>query len=237
MTTENSTQPESIEEAAQVDQASPEATEPEDTAEETIDWQARAEQAEERLTKAETNFRSQEINLLKQEERDLIAKKQDNKMDIILEALATNDYEGARQKVDTLENEFAGQASTQEFQLEQRTIAREILSAASDMGVNADTSPEFENVRLYWDKGTREGNAAYLAKAEAEIERVRNKVVADENKRLQAENKKIREDAKKEALEEVGAVDLDTNGSATGASGNNVYGMSRIAQGLRRQQG
>ena len=217
-------------------------------AEETeVDWKARAELAEQTLGKERNDKRSQDVNKLKQQERDDLTLEirdrlaaNEKSTDALLRALGTGDTENLPDEIEKIRAESRETLTRSSYQTRHDALAYELADSVKDEAGNSildlQTAPELEPMRTEWVRArdaqdivglTRALSMAH--KAVLTKERALSKVaVEDEKKRTK--------DARRKALEEVEAHDLDVGTGTGGGEDTSVHGVSRMAKALNKQE-
>lgn len=211
-----------------------------------IDWKAQAAELKQHLVKLENDKRSLEVNRLKQNERDeLILEIRDRldanekSTDALLRSLGTGDTERLPDEIQQIRSEAEQSRVRSSYETQFNSLVGELADAVKDDDGNVVldiyTAPELEATRQEWSRAsgagdliglTRALNMAYRAVASKE------RVLA---KQAKEDVKKAAKEARRKALEDVGAHDLDVGPGSSSTSDGNVYGLSRMKRGLNSQ--
>jgi len=212
---QSETQPEAIPKAG-------ETTEPE------IDWQAKVQELEKQVERAENNLRAERGRATKQAERDnslfdladrMGAMEQSNMA--LIRALNSGDTEALPERLTEIQNASTGRSAARSYQGRYNALAEELTNIVHDDDGNEIVSlfeaPELEEVRQLWLASHNKQDIAGLYDAMNQAQRVVRRI---ERTRSQDEVSAIRDQeraAAKRQLEEAGVYDMDTGAAASGA--------------------
>jgi len=213
---------------------------PEVPPEPATDWQARYQEESEKsqqLAKQLNDARSQEIALLRQQERDETLKKIAERTDAIALAIAEGTQDELSDKLQSIEAKYVKENQTETFTATQNETSKDILAIAGELGVKADEDPAFENARLYWDQALRTGDVKYFYKSQAEAHSAATKILKEQIRHKPAELQQVAAEARRKALEDVDALDLSAGPEVGGSDDDwrNLSPTEKIAAGLREQ--
>ena len=236
--------------AATEDKASTQATDDTPVVDEQVDWQAKVEAAEARADKAENDAKTAAGRLRSQADRDAQFQSLENKVDASAEFQrlyakhqVSGDMEGFEAEVQQ------GQADREKRAALDRTnssiggLVRGIKDSAEGAGLDLNTSEEFGAVKQLYDNADRLfqiGDETSVTQAQnilvdalkmassvsvdARIATVERK--AEES--IVAERSRIATEAQEQALEDVGAHNLDTGASSASGGPESLEELNKV---------
>ena len=196
----------------------------------SIDWKARAEEAEARRVTLEANMakltkeiednRGREIGQLRQKERDDLAVQNTEMLRALATAVRTQEWDAYDTKVKEINEQASKSHLTAEVEAAKQEAYAELQQIDEDMGGTLDSHPLFESTRLYWRQAQSTGNSAYYLKAVAEAHKASVKLAKEETASQAKTHLKAIKDAEaaatKAAKEAAGVHDLALGPAAGG---------------------
>lgn len=212
--------------------------------------QAQLADSEAALKKLETDKRSENIRILKSQERDRRDEETHKMVRHIMERRRDEGDEAAGTTLTELDEGRTVAQADEAFSTARNSAFTAIKEAAEAIGLKTDDSnlkeawnhPEFANVRLFFQQGLapleKGGSPSYFADAEKEARRVAVKVLREQAKTRDSTREKDIADARKAALEQAGHLDID-HGPGTGTTGGDwraLKPVDKIARGLQKRR-
>lgn len=178
---------------------------------------------EERATAAEREaqrVRSIEIGLMRQQDRDQLQKAQAEQMQVIAEYLG----EEAASKMTAVRSRHQAEATEAGFMEDAREKESELRRLVGEAGMDIDTSPELEVMRLYWNQGLRGNDQLAIEKAVMEFYKANSKVLKTKSDRIASDARRQgREEALRERNREEADVDMGPGAGVGGAAGEQEW--------------
>ena len=204
----------------------------EESQEETVDWQVKAQEYQEakealeaQLSKVQNDLRAQSGRRNRQQELENLVLQTNNqtrlldrKLEALIKATSSGDVDNLPEQLTTIHNDQATLEATSAYQTTWSELSNELVELVQDDDGNSildlQQAPELEDVREIWTAAHRNQDARGLQRAMNEAITVVRRV---ERQRLKETTEEIKTAAKEEAVD-AGAFDLDT-GEAAGGSG------------------
>jgi hypothetical protein len=188
--------------------------------EETIDWEARAKAAEDKVAKAENDLKSQRGRRNRQQEQnDLVLqlsnqqRMTDRKLDALMQAMGTGDTDTLPQQLTSIQGEQANLNASAAYTSTWTSLSEDLVSSVQDAQgndlVDLQNGPELAEVRTMWTEAHNRRDVRGLQEAVTESQRVMRQFERGQRAATPAEPA---------TAEDSGAFDLDT-GPAAGGSG------------------
>jgi len=204
-----------------------------------VDWKAQAEtqKAENaKLEKLIEDSRGREIGLLKQAERDALAKRTADKVEALAAAMESQDWDGYRAKVQEIDTQASKAQSAAATEEEREAAKAELFEIDERLGGNLESHALFENVRLYWRQGLSTENPYYFQRAVAEAHKAEARLAREELDKTRRDNDKAMKaaiaEAEKRAKEESGLYDVGAGAEIGGAGSPSL--ASLVTKDIRR---
>ena len=212
-----------------------------------VDWKARAELAEQTLDKERNDKRSQDVNKLKQQERDDILlglndrfDSYEKAQDALLRVIGSGETETLPGEIEQIRAESRQTQAHNSYQSRHDALAHELADSVKDEAGNSildlQNAPELEPMRTEWVRAREAQDIVGLTRA---LSMAHKAVLTKEralSKTAVEEEKKRTKEARRKALEDVEAHDLDVGAGTTGGEDTSVHGVSRMAKAMNKQK-